>query len=369
VVDFDRDFDGLDLNWQDQRQFADGQLRTTAGIEYGASTDQRKGFENFVGDQFGVKGKLRRDETDDLSTLDPYVQSEWQRGAWVLAGGVRHTHLDVDVRDHYLANGDDSGSVTYSRATPFLSALYKVEPKLNVYASAAHGFETPTLNELFYSGTGGGFNFALRPATSLHLEAGAKAIIGANTRADAALFQVRTHDELVVDIASGGRTSYRNAARTLRQGLELSVTSDLDEHLSSRLAATLLRAVYDQGFGTTRSGSRLPGVPGASLYGELAWKDASGRVGAALETFASGKAYPDDANAARPAPGYAVFNARVQARQGAGRWYVKEFVRLNNLFDRTYVGSLIVGDSNQRYYEAAPGRNWIMGVSAQYRFR
>jgi iron complex outermembrane receptor protein len=369
VVDFDRNFDGLDLNWQDQRQFADGTLRTTAGIEYGASTDKRKGFENFVGDQFGVKGKLRRDETDDVSTLDPYVQSEWQRGSWVLTGGVRHTHLDVDVRDHYLSNGDDSGSVTYSRATPLLSALYKVEPKLNVYASAARGFETPTLNELFYSGTGGGFNFGLRPATSLHLEVGAKAIIGANTRADAALFQVRTHDELVVNIASGGRTSYRNAARTLRQGLELSVTSDLDEHLGARIAATLLRAVYDQGFGNVRSGSRLPGVPDANLYGELAWKDGTGRIGAAFETFASGKTYPDDANAARPAPGYAVFNARVQARQECGRWNVKEFVRLNNLFDRTYVGSLIVGDSNQRYYEAAPGRNWIMGVSAQYRFR
>jgi iron complex outermembrane receptor protein len=131
----------------------------------------------------------------------------------------------------------------------------------------------------------------------------------------------------------------------------------------------LLRAVYDQGFGNVRSGSRLPGVPDASLYGELAWKDASGRVGAGLETFASGKAYPDDANAARPAPGYAVFNGHVQARQEYGRWHVKEFVRLNNLFDRTYVGSLIVGDSNQRYYESAPGRNWIMGVSAQYRFR
>ena len=46
----------------------------------------------------------------------------------------------------------------------------------------------------------------------------------------------------------------------------------------------------------------------------------------------------------------------------------KEFARLNNLFNKTYVGSVIVGDSNKRYYEAAAGRNWLLGVSAQYSF-
>jgi iron complex outermembrane receptor protein len=29
---------------------------------------------------------------------------------------------------------------------------------------------------------------------------------------------------------------------------------------------------------------------------------------------------------------------------------------------------VIVGDANKRYYEAAPGRNWVLGVSAQYQF-
>jgi iron complex outermembrane receptor protein len=38
------------------------------------------------------------------------------------------------------------------------------------------------------------------------------------------------------------------------------------------------------------------------------------------------------------------------------------------LFDRSYAGSVIVGDTNKRYYEAAPSRNWQLGVSAQYQF-
>jgi iron complex outermembrane receptor protein len=69
-----------------------------------------------------------------------------------------------------------------------------------------------------------------------------------------------------------------------------------------------------------------------------------------------------------PAPGYAVANLRLQARQLMGGWRLKEFVRLNNLGDRQYAGSVIVGDANKRYYEAAPQRNWIAGVSAQLTF-
>jgi iron complex outermembrane receptor protein len=368
VVDFDRDFYGFDANWLMQQPLGDGTLRTTIGLEGGKSSDARQGFENFVGNDFGVKGRLRRDEGDGVRNLDPYLQLEWELGRWVLTGGLRHSRVSFDVDDRYLSNGNDSGSVDYRHTTPLLGVLYKLTPSLNVYASAARGFETPTLNELFYSGTGAGFNFGLASATSTQLEAGAKALLGKDVRVNTALFQVRTSDELVVDASSGGRTSYRNAGATLRQGLELSLDADLHAGFSARLAATCLRAIYDQAFTGVAKGNRLPGVPKSSLYAELAWKDADGRLGAALETVANGMIYPDDANAAIPAPGYAIVNARVQAGQGFGGWRLREYARINNLFDRTYVGSVIVGDSNKRYYEPAPGRNWVLGASAQYRF-
>ncbi len=368
VVDFDRDFHGADINWASVRRIGDGKLTATAGIDYGRSTDARKGYENFIGSQFGVKGALRRDEQDLLSSVDPYLQAEWQAGPWVLTGGVRHTRLSVEVDDRFLGNGNDSGSVDYSHTTPVLGVLYKVNPVLNVYASAARGFETPTLNELFYSGTGGGFNFNLRAAESTHIETGVKAIVGAGTRINGALFQVRTTDELVVDSSAGGRTSYKNASKTLRQGAELSLDTALGGGISGRLALTALRAVYDQGFGSVAAGSRLPGVPNANLFAELAWKDASDHLGAALETVASSRIYAEDANSEIPAPGYAVVNARVNARQEVGAWRFRQFVRVNNLLDRTYVGSLIVGDANKRYYEAAPGRNWMVGASVAYAF-
>ncbi|HAV37917.1 MAG TPA: TonB-dependent receptor, partial [Massilia sp.] len=343
VVDFDRDFHGVDLNWRDVREFAGGTLRTTVGLEYAASKDARQGFENFIGNQFGLRGKLRRDEQNELSSLDPYVQTEWERGQWVLTAGLRRTSLDVEVNDRYLSNGDDSGSVDYSGTAPVLGALYKLTPSLNLYASAARGFETPTLNELFYSSSGPGVNFGLQASRSTHLEAGMKKMFGADTRLDLALFQVRTDDEVVVDASSGGRTSYRNAGETLRRGVELSFDTRFGPGLNARVAANVLRAVYEDGFGSIPAGNRLPGVPRASLYGELGWTATDGKLGAALETIATSKVHPDDANIATPAPGYGIVNLRLQARQEAGQWRFKEFARLNNLFDRDYVGSVIVG--------------------------
>jgi iron complex outermembrane receptor protein len=368
VVDFDRRFHGADVNWVATRVAGGGKLTATIGVDYGHSTDDRTGYENFIGTQYGVQGKLRRDEANVLSSLDPYAQAEWQGGPWVLSAGLRHSRLKVEVVDHFLSNGNDSGSVSYSASTPVLGVLYKVSPLLNAYASVARGFEAPTLNELFYSSGGAGFNFRLAAARSTHAESGVKAYLGSSTRVNAALFQVRTSDELVVDTSGGGRTSYRNASKTLRQGAEVSLESELGEGLSTRIALTTLRAVYDKGFGNVLEGSRLPGVPNANAYAELAWTESEGRFGAALEAIGSGKVYAEDSNTELPAPAYGALNLRMQARQDWHGWKFRQFGRMNNLLDKKYIGSVIVGDTNKRFYEAAPGRNWQLGASARYVF-
>jgi iron complex outermembrane receptor protein len=356
VIDFDRDFHGGEVRWQHALPFASGKLTTTAGLEYGRSSDDRKGYENFDGATLGVKGRLRRDEDDVVSSLDPYLQAEWQGKRWQLTAGMR-----VSVADRFIGNGDDSGKLRFSQTTPLAAVLYRLTPALNLYASAAQGFEAPTLNELFYSAGGAGFNFGLRPARSKHVEAGAKAILPLGMRIDAALFEVRTSDELVVDSSAGGRTSYRNAARTVRKGAELSVNATLGAGFSTRIALSSLRATYEHG-------ARLPGVARANAFGELAWRESGGRWGAAVEAVATGKVYTEDSNSERPAPGYGVLNLRLTASQEVAAWRVGEFVRLNNLADKQYIGSVIVGDANKRYYEGAPGRNWTAGISAQYRF-
>ncbi len=372
VIDFDRDFAGFSARWIGRFDLAGGRLTTTVGTDYEQSTDDRRGYENFIGTQLGVMGKLRRQEQDRVGSFDQYAQAEWAKGDWVLSGGVRHSRIAFRVNDSYLSNGNDGGAVSYDKTTPTLSALYRLTPAVNVYASAGRGFEAPTFNELFYSGTGGTFSYTLKPSTSTHYETGVKALVGDDTRIDAALFQIKTDDELVVDSAVGGRTSYRNGGKTTREGLEVSVDSRWQNNLSSRLAYTWLDARYDQAFtsssGNVAAGSRLPGIAEHSLFGELVWRHPASGFHAAVEGIVRGKVFVEDTNKQQAAPGYAIANVRVGYDQQVGKLKLRSFVRLDNVFDRQYVGSVIVGDSNGRYYESAPGRNWLAGISARYSF-
>ncbi|WEN43027.1 Pesticin receptor [Thauera sp. GDN1] len=372
VVDFDRDFYGLGARWIAERTIGLGELTLTAGVDYDRSEDDRRGYENFIGPTLGVKGQLRRNEIDTVTSIDPYLQAMLKSGPWQWSLGVRHSRVSFKVEDKYIVgiNGDDSGNVRFSETTPAIGVVYALSPALNVYASAGKGFETPTLNELSY-GSDGKFNFNLKPSTSRQVEVGTKAIVGDNTRVNAALFHIETDDEIVVAGASGGRTSYQNAGRTLRQGVELAAESEFTRNLTGRAALTWMKAEYDEAFvsrGTTiPSGNRIPGVPQFAAYAELAWEPVAD-VTLAGEAVHRGKVHVSDTNTEPPAPAYTLFNLRLSAEQQQGPWTFGQLLRVDNLFDRKHIGSVIVGDTNGRFYEPGLERSLYAGVNASYRF-
>ncbi|GBL55670.1 hypothetical protein PCLA_04f0247 [Pseudomonas citronellolis] len=147
--------------------------------------------------------------------------------------------------------------------------------------------------------------------------------------------------------------------------------SQLNEQWDATLAYTRLEATYDEDFVESgkviEKGNHLPGVPGSSLYGELVWKPRQD-ISMGFEGQYRSKVYVEDSNEDKPAPSYAVFNWRTRFEQRYGPWTFHQLLRLDNLLDRQYVGSVIVGDSNGRYYEAAPGRSWYAGAGLEYQF-
>jgi iron complex outermembrane receptor protein len=381
VIDLGRDYWGTDLNWTGHASLAGSPLQVTLGASYDNLGEARTGYENFIGDALGVRGAQRRDENNTVYNLDQYLQAQWQPGShWLLAAGVRHSIIRVQSNDHYITagNGDDSGSTHYSATTPVLGITYKINAALNVYAAYGEGFETPTLNELAYRSTSSaatGLNFALRPSRSKHYEAGVKARLDAHTRLDVAVFHVDTRDELAVLANASGRSVYQNVGRTRRSGLEASLHSEWRNGIGLELAYTLMRATYAEAFSscpgspcvpaTIAAGNRLPGVPVSALYGELSWRHAPSGFSTALEVHSQAQMYVDDANS-DAAPRYTVVNARAGFEQKLGAWQLQEFARVENIGDRRYAGSVIVNDSNGRYFEPAPGRNTYVGVSANY---
>jgi iron complex outermembrane receptor protein len=290
--------------------------------------------------------------------------------------GVRHSRVRFRSEDFFIAAGnpDDSGGVRYVRTSPVAGLSYEVSPRVSVYVNAGKGFETPTFAELAYRPDGSpGLNFALRPSVSWHREAGVKVLTGETGRLSLALFRIDVKDEIVVNSAAGGRTTFRNAARTQRKGAELGWQGRFGRRWEAAIAYTHLSAEFTQPFtsGTpavpVAAGNRLPGVPENVLYGELVWRHAASGFHAGAEVRHNARVYVDDQNSGAAAA-YTVANVRTGFEQTGNRWRLSEFVRLDNIADRNYIGSVIVADGNRRFYEPAPGRNWLVGVSAQLTF-
>lgn len=373
VVDFDRDFSGLGARWIARHDTAAGHVSVTAGLDYDRSQDDRRGFENFVGSNLGVRGQLRRDEIDTVTSIDPYLQALWEHGPWQGSVGLRRSRVRFEVEDRFIAgvNGDDSGHVTYHRVTPAVALAYRFGRRLKLYASAGTGFETPTLTELSFSGGGGGFNFDLSPAISRQAELGVKAFVGDATRLNAALFHVSTRDELVVADSTGGRTSFTNAGHTRRRGIELAAESQLTRGIAARASLTALRAIYDDSFIsrgiTVPSGNHIPGIPALFAAAELEWQPRVGLT-AAVEARRRSKVYVEDLNREPTAPAHTLVNLRLSAEQKVDGLTIGELLRVDNLFDRKHIASVIVGDTNGRFYEPGPARSWFLGVRASHRF-
>jgi iron complex outermembrane recepter protein len=386
VIDFDRRFEGMEA----RLQFGWPGVDAVAGVAVERQTDDRLGYENFTGTAaaptaVGVQGKLRRDETNSAESRDAFLQGEWAISPAVSAtAGVRAGRVTVDVKDHYISglNGDDSGSLRFDYTNPVLGLRWKAAPGWVLHASAARGFESPTLGELAYSADNSGFNKTLQGQTSRQAELGSKWRSPA-LDVDATLFMVNTDDEIGVRTNTGGRSSFQNVGRTKRHGAELATTWRPATGLRLQTALTWLHAAYADGFSTCTSapcptagnpvvavpaGNRIAGTQRASAWAQAAWRSGPLDGEWALEWRATARTMANDLNTAA-APGYALAHLRWSGKLAMGdRDALELLARVDNLFDRDHVGSVIVNDGNGRFFEPGAPRSLLLSLRWQHRY-
>ncbi|MBA4177977.1 MAG: TonB-dependent receptor [Leptothrix sp. (in: Bacteria)] len=371
VIDFDRRYRGVDgrLIWR-WALAGERSAQLVAGASVDRSSEDRRGFRNYTGDGaarvLGVTGELRRDERNRVSTRDFYAQAQAEIARrWTATLGLRRGGVDFTSSDRYIAgtNGDDSGRLGYRYTNPVAALQWRGSPELNVYLSVARGFESPTFGELAYRPDGQpGFNGALKAQTSRQLELGAKwRPAGLGLRLDAAVFDARSDDEIGVATSSGGRTTFRNVGRTQRRGAELETRWQPAAAWRVHLAATWLDATYRDGL-PAPAGRRIAGTLRAFGYAELAWQ-ALPALELALEARGQGRLPVNDTNSDFAA-GHGLLGLRALWRQPVGAGRLELLGRADNLADRRVVGSVIVNEGNQRFFEPAAGRTLL--VSARW---
>ncbi|WP_180021389.1 TonB-dependent receptor [Acinetobacter sp. YH16044] len=380
VIDFSRDYYGTDIRWTGKDLLPN--TRLTVGLALDYMDEDRKGYENFdANGNFGKKGNIRRNENNTLWNLDPYVQASWNfLPNWTLDTGLRYSNVHYESDDKYVVglNKDDSGKTDYDKVLPSAAVSLNIAPQLNVYASYAKGFETPTFTEMAYS-KDDGMNFDLKPASSDNYELGLKSQ-NAWGNFTAAVFQSKTQDDIVSAGTEEGRATYRNADKTLREGVELSWNKQLWRDLSAQASYSYIDATFDAFVpeipnpadpakpkaSSIRSGAKIPGIAKNQAFATLNWLPDIG-FNAGLDVRYMDKVYVDDANS-DAASSYTVVSANAGYVWKQADWKVKTYVRADNLFDENYVGSVIVNDGNGRFFEPADGLNWSAGLSVTKAF-
>jgi iron complex outermembrane receptor protein len=230
-----------------------------------------------------------------------------------------------------------------------------------------------------------GPNLSMTPSRTKNYEIGAKAFITDNTRVNLAIFKIDSKNEIIAYEYEPTKniSSYASVANTERKGLELSLDSRLPNNFNFYGAYTMMDAEFRNRFkesiltvtssGTTSNlktitpGLNIPATYKNTGFFELSWKYPAYGLSVASEVvyFSDTFAYDDNRSSSRPGA-YTISNLRASLTQNSDKWTLKEFLRIDNIFDRNYVSNVKVNTGTA--FEPGLDRNFTLGLSASYKF-
>ncbi len=336
--------------------------------QFFAQLDQQRDLRRGYVNQQGIAGDLRRDEAGQVSSQEAGVRSRYQTADWgEFNAGWKWSRLDFQVRDYLInpQNPDDSGDKQLQQPSYNLGWNYLLSPELSAYISLGRGFESPTLTEMAYQRQGAGLNLALKPAINRLTDTGVKWQTEHGMLA-LDLFYADSEDELVVEQASNGRTTYRNAAATRRYGSELSWQYQPSAYWQQQFSLSWLQARFVANLHADNLNSRLPGVAAR----QASWQWQYQPFGTAHWQLSStvnyrSKVFTDDQNR-HSAPASTLLNvsSRWQWQQQQWRWQF--WLAVDNLTNRQYVGAVVVNQANGRSFEPGLPRQLQAGLHWQW---
>jgi iron complex outermembrane receptor protein len=348
-------------------------VKLTTGIEYDYYKDYRQGYVN----SSGSKGSQNRSEDNIASSYGGYIQSDWllsEKYTGLL--GLRYSSIKIEVSDFWPVtptNPSGSGANKFNGISPVVGLTHHLNQQTNIYAQVGRGFESPTMNELLYKykSTSPGFtneyDYSVGAAKSLQSEVGIKWRDQNRASLDLAAFHIKTKDDILPLVSRTTGSTWLNAD-TEKYGLELSGLKVLPYDFAMRAAVTLITAKYSESAGSAIKGGKIPGIPESQIYLDLSWRS-NGWLNKSKMTYTEvgadyrsvGKSYANSDNS-ESAAAYQLFGVKLSHNIKQGAHSLTMFGRVDNIFDKKYVSSMVVNQESRQYYEPGMPRNWILGV-------
>lgn len=329
------------------------------GYDLLSQQDMRSRFDNLE----GVKGALVFDQTESFLNFGLFAMDYLELDRWYVTGGIRYDLNKLEADDRFWSDGDDSGSRDIANWSYQLGIGRTLSPTLQAFVNYSNSFETPTLNQLSNRPDNGGGFEALNAATANTFEGGLK-WTKQKLKAELVGFITQTENELVpYELAAfPERTFFRNAGDTQRKGIELAAAY-LSKSLRIQSAYTYSRFSYETFIqnGTDLSGFQLPGIPTHHATFAITAMPSS-RWEISIPVDYVGSLFADNANQEN-VNSYLEMAVSVRYSTQVKNVKIVPYAGIRNLTNTAYFDNIRINAFGSRYYEAAPERNFYIGLS------
>lgn len=345
-------------------------------LQLNFGTEAQKGFFNTrdYGNKLGVADSLQSDDNINLWQYMIFAQVDLKLPkGWIVTGGVSLNKSSLEFINFTSRPSTTQKRTFENKLPPHIAILKKIAKDISVYGSIARGFSPPVVSEILRSD--GLFGTNLQPEDGIDYEAGIKGTLLQNKLYfDISAFLFDLKNTIVERIDTNGVFYYVNAGSTKQNGIESYISYQLADNPHQFINSSKIWISYawhDFHYGsfkqvsTDYSKNKLPGVAPQVVVAGL---DVASKTGCYIDITYN---YTDrialnDANTDY-ASSYNLLGTRLGYKKDFhGKTNAEIFAGADNLFDTRYSLGNDINAAAGRYYNAAPGRNYYVGVSVSF---
>ena len=324
----------------------------------------------------GKPDTLQTNDDIRYTTYSIFVQGDISiKDDWIITAGASINKSKVDFTRLNKYPVQQQGRIYKNELSPRLALQKRIKKSNAVFASISKGFSPPSISELLPST--GVISTFLEAEEGINYELGGKiSLLKGKLQLEATGFYFKLNNALVTRKDSSNADYFVNAGNTKQKGIEISADYSSPFHQSAFLDYIVLKSAYtlsDFKYGDFKkgtsdfSGKRLPGVSNHTI---AVLADIQFKKGVYFNSsyYYATKIFLEDANTV------ATGDYHLLGCRAGWKLTIKTKVKLNiysgidNLLDETYSLGNDINAAAGRYYNAAPKRNYYVGVSFQWNY-
>lgn len=321
----------------------------------------------------GNPDTLQTNDDINYRNISVFLQGDWSlEGKWFIQAGASLNKTSVAFSRLSSYPVIRQTRSYKNEVAPRISLMRKIGTQLSLFGTVSRGFSPPTVAELLPST--GVISTELEAEEGWNYEMTARYSLFHNKlRIEATAFYFRLNNALVQRRDAAGADFFVNAGDVQQKGIESHadytyqpLQSKLIDYITINTDYTYNHFRYGSFIKGTDdfSGKSVPSVP-KGTFAAMADMQMKNGVFLNLNFYASSGIYLNDANTAT-AKSYQLFGSRIGWKTKRSKKIGYNFyIGADNLLDQKYSLGNDINAAAGRYYNAAPRRNYYIGLNFQ----